>query len=263
MIVNNIHKSVLLKETIDNLITNPSGIYFEGTIGFGGHSQEILLRLNKDAVLVATDKDSDAFRYCQKIFQSENRIRVYNTSFVNLDTIAKLEGTNNYDGIFVDLGVSSYQLDNLDSGFTYRENSVFDLRMDKSHGKPAHYYINNLEQNELADIIYKFGEEKKSRVIARNLAEARKENEITGSDQIKSIVQKSVSGKFLNKSLSRVFQAFRIYVNNELDELKIFLEKSVELLSRSGSYQGSRSKLRNHERVRLSRTGKHNPDYVT
>ncbi len=234
MTVKNIHKSVLLKESVDNLITNPSGFYFEGTMGFGGHSEEILLRLDKDALLVGTDKDTEAFRYCQKKFKSEDRIKIYNTSFVNLDTIARLESINNYDGIFVDLGVSSYQLDNLDSGFTYRENSVFDLRMDKSQGNPAHYFINTLGQNEIADIIYNFGEEKKSRIIARNLIEARKEKEITGSDQIKSIVQKSVSGKFLNKSLSRVFQAFRIYVNNELGELKSFLEKSVGLLNKSG-----------------------------
>jgi 16S rRNA (cytosine1402-N4)-methyltransferase len=229
-----IHKSVLLNESIDYLVTNISGIYFEGTMGFGGHSEEILLRLNEDALLVGTDKDTEAFRYCQKKFQTENRLSIYNTSFVNLDTIARLENITNYDGIFVDLGVSSYQLDNLDSGFTYREKSVFDLRMDKSQGNPAYYYVNTLDQKELADIIYKFGEEKKSRVIARNLVEARKENEITGSDQIKSIVQRSVPGKFLNKSLSRVFQAFRIFVNNELDELKLFLDKSVELLGKSG-----------------------------
>jgi 16S rRNA (cytosine1402-N4)-methyltransferase len=151
-----------------------------------------------------------------------------------MDTIARLENTNNFDGIFVDLGVSSYQLDNLESGFTYRENSVFDLRMDKSQGSPAHFYVNSLKQTELADIIYNFGEEKKSRIIAKNLVEARREKEITHSDQIKSVVQRSVPGKFLNKSLSRVFQAFRIFVNNELDELKLFLEKSVELLNTSG-----------------------------
>jgi len=203
-------------------------------MGFGGHSDEILLRLGSDALLVGTDKDVDAFKHCQKKFKTEKRVSVYNTSFVNLDTIARLEKINNFDGIFVDLGVSSYQLDNLDSGFTYRENSTFDLRMDKSQGKPAHYYLNRLKQEELADIIYNFGEEKKSRVIARNIVEDRKEKPILTSDQIKSSVQKSVPTRFLNKSLSRVFQAFRIYVNNELDELKIFLEKSVQLLSSSG-----------------------------
>jgi 16S rRNA (cytosine1402-N4)-methyltransferase len=232
--VKKLHKSVLLKESVDYLITNLSGVYFEGTMGFGGHSEEILLRLNEDALLVGTDKDKDAFRYCQKKFNTENRIRIYNTSFVNMDTIARLENINNFDGIFVDLGVSSYQLDNLDSGFTYRENSVFDLRMDKSQDRPAHFYVNSLEQNELADIIYNYGEEKKSRIIAKNIVKARKEKEITDSSQIKSIVQKSVPGKFLNKSLSRVFQAFRIFVNNELDELKLFLEKSVQLLNTSG-----------------------------
>jgi 16S rRNA (cytosine1402-N4)-methyltransferase len=231
---NGIHKPVMLKESVDHLITNKSGIYFEGTMGFGGHSEEILLQLGSDALLIGSDKDIDAFKHSQNKFKSEKRISVYNTSFVNLDTIAKLEKTNNFDGIFVDLGVSSYQLDNLDSGFTYRENSTFDLRMDKSQGKPAHFFVNKLKQDELADVIYNFGEEKKSRRIARNIVEERRENEILTSDQIKSIVQRSVPTKFLNKSLSRVFQAFRIYVNNELDELKLLLEKSVELLNISG-----------------------------
>lgn len=203
-------------------------------MGFAGHSDEILLRLSSNALLVGTDKDIDAVRHCQNKFKTEKRISVYNTSFVNLDTIAKLEKTNNFNGIFVDLGVSSYQLDNLDSGFTYRENSTFDLRMDKAQGKPAHFFVNELKQEELADVIYNFGEERKSRVIARNIVEARKENKIINSDQIKAIVKRSVSMKYLNKSLSRVFQAFRIYVNNELDELKILLEKSVQLLNSSG-----------------------------
>ena len=114
MSAKSIHKSVLLKESVDHLITNLSGIYFEGTMGFGGHSDEILLRLGSDALLVGTDKDVDAFKHCQNKFKTEKRISVYNTSFVNLDTIAKLEKINNFDGIFVDLGVSSYQLDNLD-----------------------------------------------------------------------------------------------------------------------------------------------------
>lgn len=231
---NKLHKSVLLKESVDNLLTDLSGIYFEGTIGFGGHSEEILLRLNQDAKLVGTDKDENAFRYCQKKFESESRVSIYKTGFVNLDTIARLENTNSYNGIFADLGVSSYQLDNLDSGFTYRENAPFDLRMDKSQGRPASHYINKLDEKELADIMYQFGEEKKSRVIARNIVEARRDASITDSDQIKSIVKKSVPGKFLNKSLSRVFQAFRIFVNDELEELKLFLENSVEMLAESG-----------------------------
>lgn len=228
------HEPVLLKESIDHLITDLSGIYFEGTIGFGGHTQEILLQLNNDAIFIGTDKDADAFKFCQNKFVNDSRVNIYNTSFINLDTITKLERIDLLDGVFVDLGVSSFQLDNVESGFTYRQEAPFDLRMDKSKGKPAHNYINELKQDELADIIYQFGEEKKSRRIARNIIEERKENTIITTEQIKSIVQKSVPGKFLNKSLSRVFQAFRIYVNNELDELKLFLNKSVDLLKSGG-----------------------------
>lgn len=230
----NLHKSVLLKESVDNLIKDLSGAYFEGTVGFGGHSKEILSRLNNNAVFIGTDKDTKAFEDTTKKFADDSRVNIYNTSFTNINTLAKLDRINLFDGILVDLGVSSFQLDNAESGFSYRFEGSFDLRMDKSQGHPAYHYVNSLGQKDLADIIYQFGEEKKSRVIAKKIVEERMRGKIKTTEQMKEIIQSTVPARFLNKTLSRVFQAFRIYVNEELDELRIFLEKSVDLLKIGG-----------------------------
>lgn len=230
----NHHESVLLNESVENLITLENGIYFEGTIGFGGHTEKILEKLNPEGRLIGTDKDEFAFNFCRNKFNDDGRTQFYNTSFLNIDTITKLESIEGYNGIFLDLGVSSHQLDNPESGFTYRQESVFDLRMNRSEGIPAYRYLNEMEEKELADVIYNYGEEKKSRQIARIIIAMRSSGEIKKSSQINAIVEKVVGKQNLNKSLSRVYQAFRILVNNELDELKNFLTKSMELLLPGG-----------------------------
>jgi 16S rRNA (cytosine1402-N4)-methyltransferase len=230
----NQHVPVLLKESVDLLVTNKNGFYFDGTVGFGGHSKEILKRLEKSGKLVATDKDLDAFSFCKEHFEGDNRFSIYNTNFSDIDTISKIEFIEKFDGIFVDLGVSSYQLDNIESGFTFREEAPLDLRMNKTEGIPASELINKLSMEEIANILFRFGEEKKSRLIAKKIVEAREGKKIETTLQLKEIIEKLVPPNFLNKSLSRVFQALRIYVNNELDELKMFLDKSIELLKKDG-----------------------------
>ena len=228
------HVPVLLNESTEYLITNKSGIYFDATIGFGGHSSTFLSKLNKDSKLIATDKDIDAYTFCEKKFADDRRVTIYNSGFTELKTISLLDNISGYDGIFADLGVSSHQFDNIDSGFTYREEAVLDLRMNKSVGEPAYEFINSAEADEIADVIYNFGEEKLSRVIARNIVAERKNNSIKTTKQLKTVIQKSVPAKHLNKTLSRVFQALRIYVNNELEELKLFLTQSINLLKKGG-----------------------------
>lgn len=228
------HVPVLLKESTEFLITNKSGIYFDATIGFGGHTSTFLSNLNKDARLIATDKDVDAYTYCENKFADDNRVTIYNSGFTELRTISLLDNIGGFDGIFADLGVSSYQFDNIESGFTYREEAILDLRMNKSVGEPAYEFINKAEADEIANVIYQYGEERKSRVIARNIVAERKNNLIKTTHQLKSVIQKSVPFKHLNKTLSRVFQAFRIYVNNELEELKVFLNQAVNLLKKGG-----------------------------
>ena len=230
----NQHVPVLLKESVDLLVTNNNGSYFDGTAGFGGHSAEILNRLEKNGKLIATDKDIDAFNFCKEHFFNDKRFTVYNTSFSNIDTISKIEFIEKFDGIFVDLGVSSYQLDNVESGFTFREDAPLDLRMNKSEGFPASLILNKFTQDEVADILFNYGEEKKSRLIAKRIIEAREKQKFETTSQLREVVGKLVPPNYLNKSLSRIFQALRIYVNNELDELKTFLDKSISLLKTNG-----------------------------
>jgi len=228
------HIPVLLKESLENLITSADGNYFEGTVGFGGHTKSILERLSPSAKLIGTDKDFYAFNFSTEKFTKDSRVTIYNTSFLNIQTVARLESVLKFDGVFLDLGVSSYQLDTPDSGFTYRENTKFDLRMNKKDGKPAHYFINEMSEKELADIMFKYGEEKASRKIAKAFVEERTSSPITMTNQINNIVAGLMGERFLNKSLSRIYQAFRILVNNELDELKEFLNKCIDLLNPGG-----------------------------
>jgi 16S rRNA (cytosine1402-N4)-methyltransferase len=228
------HVPVMLDEVLDFLIVNSEGNYFDGTLGFGGHSSKILQKLDSNAKLIATDKDEDAFKYCKEKFSSDNRVTIYNTSFTKIRTIYLLENIEGFDGIFADLGVSSYQFDNKESGFTYREETVLDLRMDKTVGKPAYEFLNTAKQEEIANVLFQFGEEKKSRRIARKIAQERDTASIKTTTQLKELVEAVIPRQHLNKTLSRIFQALRIYVNNELDELKEFLSQSVELLNSGG-----------------------------
>jgi 16S rRNA (cytosine1402-N4)-methyltransferase len=228
------HVPVLLGESTELLIKNNTGIYFDATLGFGGHTTNFLSQLNPNSKLIATDKDANACSFCENKFSGDNRITIYNTSFTDIRTISLVEKIDGYDGIFADLGVSSFQFDNIDSGFTYREEAILDLRMDKTSGSPAYEFINSAEQEEIANVIYNFGEERNSRQIAKSIVSERKINFIKTTTHLKTIIQKCVPFKNLNKTLSRVFQALRIYVNNELEELKIFLNKAVDLLNAGG-----------------------------
>jgi 16S rRNA (cytosine1402-N4)-methyltransferase len=228
------HTPVLLKESLDFLITDKSGIYFDGTLGFGGHSEKILKELNDNGLLVATDIDLDAFNFSKKKFNKERRMKIFNYNFAQINQISKIESINNFTGIFADLGVSSFQLDNPLSGFTYRKEAKLDLRMDKTRAVSAADIVNSYAEEDIADILYEYGEEKNSRRIAHKILEARKINKIESTQKLKEIISEITPPNFLAKSLSRVFQALRIYVNDELGVLKTFLNDSVSLLRKGG-----------------------------
>ena len=230
----NHHTPVLLNESIENLVTNQSGLYFEGTIGFGGHSEVILSHLNEKARYIGTDKDINAYEHCKNKFKDDKRVELFNASFTNILDVSNIAFIEKYDGIFVDLGVSSFQLDNKESGFTFREDVKLDLRMDKSQGKPASFYLNVVKEKELMDIFFKYGEEKNSKKIAKAICSYRLDNKIETTGQLKSIIAEFTPERFLTKTLSRIFQALRIFVNNELDELEEFLEKAVSILNKNG-----------------------------
>lgn len=228
------HVPVMLKESLDLLITDRSGIYFDATLGFGGHSSEILKRINNEGRLIASDVDTDAFEFSKNKFAEETGVSLYNFNYSFIDVIAKIESIENYNGVLADLGVSSFQLDNPDSGFTYRSDAFLDLRMDKTKKINAADIINTFSEEDLANVFYEYGEEKNSRKISRAIVEKRVVNKIETTGQLVSIINDLVPQNFQRKTLSRIFQALRIYVNDELGNLKLFLENSLKVLKKGG-----------------------------
>lgn len=229
-----VHAPVLLNESIDLLITDKSGSYFDATLGFGGHSEAILQKLDSKGKLIATDVDENAFNYCKEKFKNDKRVSLYKFNFSMVDVIAKIESLQAFDGILADLGVSSFQLDDPDSGFTFRTETLLDLRMDKSKKQTAADVVNELSEEELSLIIRDFGEERNHKKIARAIVNKRETKKIKTTTDLKEIISEFTPVNYLTKTLSRVFQALRIYVNDELNMLKEFLERSVEVLKPGG-----------------------------
>jgi 16S rRNA (cytosine1402-N4)-methyltransferase len=230
----NHHTPVLLNQSLGYLVTNNSGVYFDGTLGFGGHSAGILNLLSSEGILISTDVDQDAFAFSKKRFADNKRVKLYNLNFSQIDIIAKIESVQFYTGIFADLGVSSFQLDTAESGFTYRNNAPLDLRMDKTKVINAADVVNSYSEDDLANIIYQFGEEKNSRKIAKVICEVRREKKIQTTLELSNVITEITPARFHTKTLSRVFQALRIYVNDELNTLKSFVKKSIDLLKPGG-----------------------------
>jgi len=228
------HVPVLLNESLDYLIKNESGFYFDGTLGFGGHSSEILKRLDNNGKIVSTDVDDAAFGYCKKRFKGENRICLYKFNFSLIDVIAKIESVEFFDGVVADLGVSSFQVDNPQAGFSYSADSPLDMRMDKDLKITAADIVNGFDEEKIAGIIYEYGEERKSRQIARKIIDYRRKNKIKTSGQLKNLITEITPERFRVKTFSRVFQALRISVNDELENLKQFLNNTVNVLKPGG-----------------------------
>lgn len=228
------HIPVMLNESLDLLITDREGVYFDATLGFGGHSGEIIKRLDENGRLVASDVDMDAFEFSRKKFEGNSRVSLYNFNYSLIDVIAKIESLSYFNGVIADLGVSSFQLDNPESGFTYRNDAPLDLRMDKTKKITAADVINTFDESYLAKIFFELGEEKNSRKIARSILEKRNTKKIETTSEIVSIISELVPENYRRKTLSRIFQALRIFVNDELENLKLFLENSLKVLKTGG-----------------------------
>lgn len=232
--MNIIHAPVLLKESIDLLITDKSGSYFDATLGFGGHSEAILQKLDSKGKLIATDVDENAFNYCKEKFKNDKRVSLYKFNFSMVDVIAKIESISGFDGIIADLGVSSFQLDDPQSGFTFRTETMLDLRMDKSRKQTAADVVNEFNEEELSLIFRDFGEERNHKKIARAIVNRRETKKIKTTTDLKQIISEFTPVNYLTKTLSRIFQALRIYVNDELNMLKEFLERSIDVIKPGG-----------------------------
>jgi len=231
------HKSVLLKETVDGLNIKPDGIYVDGTLGGGGHSEYILSKLD-NGVLIGIDQDIDALNSSKKRLNKygEKFIAVHN-NFSNIKSILEKLNIEKIDGMIMDLGVSSYQLDEAERGFSYMKDGILDMRMDRSKSFSAIDVINDYSEDELKRIIRDYGEEKWASRIAKFIVEMRKEERITTTSQLVDIIKKAIpvkARKANSHPAKRTFQAIRIEVNSELSIISSTIEKISSVLNKEG-----------------------------
>ena len=229
------HKPVLLDEVIDSLEIKSNGIYLDGTLGGGGHSLEILKRLNPtEGKLIAFDKDIEAINYSKKRLENFKNIIFIHNNFSNVKIELKKIGINKIDGAILDLGVSSYQIDNKERGFSYNKDSRLDMRMNREDSISAINVINEYKEEDLYNIIKEYGEERYAYYIAKNIVRSRKIKIIETTKELSDIVINSIPKKTLaknNNPAKRTFQAIRIEVNNELNILEQSINDIIELLN--------------------------------
>lgn len=230
------HQSVLLHESIKGLAIKADGVYFDGTFGRGGHSQEILNHLNEKGRLFAIDKDPVAIEYAKDHFGLDKRFQIFHGSFARINEFAGDAGVlGKVDGVLLDLGVSSPQIDNPERGFSFMQEGPLDMRMDLTQSISAAKFVNEAEANEMASIFRLYGEERFAGRIARAIVEARAVTPITTTLQLAEIVKEANPKWEKHKHpATRVFQAIRIHVNQELTDLSNCLEQCLDVLAPGG-----------------------------
>ncbi len=232
------HVSVLLHEAVDELQVKPSGIYVDGTLGGGGHSYEICKRLDSDGRLIGIDQDAEALEAAKKrLGEFKDRITLVKSNYERTGEVLKEQGIEKVDGIILDLGVSSYQLDNAERGFSYREDAPLDMRMDREQTMSAKEIVNGYSQEELFRVIREYGEERYAGSIARNICRQREKKVIETTFELVDIIRTSMPAKAKNGKghpAKRTFQAIRMECNRELDVLREALENMVDLLNDGG-----------------------------
>ncbi|MCR4529482.1 16S rRNA (cytosine(1402)-N(4))-methyltransferase RsmH [Acinetobacter venetianus] len=227
------HISVLLHETVDGVLAGrDTGIFIDATFGRGGHTQLLLSKLDANARVYAFDKDPQALEVAAQLEQEDSRFKVIHASFADIQAELSNIGITEVDGIMADLGVSSPQLDQAERGFSFMHDGPLDMRMDNSQGLTAAEWLLEIEEEKLANIIYQYGEERYSRRIARAIKQA---GEITTTAQLAEIVKVAHPKWEKHKHpATRTFQAIRIAINKELDDIEVFLPQAVELLKPKG-----------------------------
>ena len=226
----NYHNPVLLKESVDALDIKKDGVYVDVTFGGGGHSREILSRLGENGRLFAFDQDPDAQR--NKI--DDERFVLIGENFRFISRFLRFYGVRKVDGVLADLGVSSHQFDEAERGFSTRFDADLDMRMDQKSELSAKKIINKYEEGKLADVLFLYGELRNARVLAKTIVEAREEERIETSFQLREVLRAFLPKAKEHKILAQIFQAVRIEVNQELDVLREFLEQIPGLLNEEG-----------------------------
>ena len=230
------HKPVMLKECIEELNIKPNGIYVDGTLGGAGHSEEILKKLNTDGLLVGIDRDEDALKSAKQKLSKYENVRYVHGNHDDIKNILDEAGIDKVNGILLDLGVSSYQLDERNRGFSYMGNAKLDMRMDQSQDLTAEIVVNEYSKEELTNLIFEYGEERFAKNIAKNICKKRKENKITTTEELVEIIRASIPLSKQNDGhpAKRTFQAIRIEVNNEIEPLKNTIKNSIKALAENG-----------------------------
>lgn len=232
------HVSVLLDETIEGLNINPDGIYFDGTLGGGGHSYEILKRLTGKGVLIGVDQDGDAIEAAnERLKEFDGKYQLVRSNYSEIETILSDLKISKIDGIVLDLGVSSYQIDNLERGFSYKEDAPLDMRMDQRQLLNAADVVNGYTEEQLIAMLRDYGEERFAKSIAKAIIEARQDKPIATTQELSDIVKSAVPTKYSVKKghpAKKTFQAIRIEVNNELNILRQTLDKMIDHLNPGG-----------------------------
>ena len=228
------HISVLADETIENLNIKPDGIYVDLTLGKGGHSKRILEKLSSKGKLIAFDQDMDAINAAKENLKDYSNVSYAHTNFENFESVLADLGISKIDGALMDIGVSSYQIDNADRGFSYMHDGPLDMRMNTENELTAEQIVSEYSEKDLTNIFSKYGEERYSKTIARNIVEYRNKQRIDTTFKLRDIVNNSVRSSREAHPEKRVFQALRIEVNRELEVLENTIEIIVDHLNEGG-----------------------------
>ena len=228
------HIPVLLKECIEGLAIKKNGIYVDGTLGGAGHSLQIAKKLENTGTLIGIDRDEEAIEKAKNTLKEFNNIIYVQDNHDNIKEILQNLKIEKVDGILLDLGVSSYQIDEQERGFSYINESLLDMRMDKRQNLTAEKIVNTYSEEKLADIIYKYGEEKFSKAIARKICEYRKNKKIETTTELVKIIEKCVPNQKQGHPAKRTFQAIRIEVNNEIEPLYNTVISAIDCLKPGG-----------------------------
>ena len=230
------HYSVLLKETIDGLNIKPDGVYADGTLGGGGHSYEIASRLSKEGKLIGIDQDEAAIEAAGARLKDFENVTIVRSNYEKMPEVVRDLGIDGLDGIVLDLGVSSYQLDTAERGFSYKTDTALDMRMDRRQSLTARDIVNGYSQRELFRIIKDYGEEDFAQNIAKHIVLAREEKPIETTYELNEIIKASIPAKLRTNGhpSKKTFQAIRIECNRELDVLRDSLDAMIELLNPGG-----------------------------
>ncbi len=232
------HKSVLLDETIENLNIKPNGVYVDGTLGGGGHSHEIARRLTEGGRLIGIDQDADAIAAATKrLSEFSDRVTIVRNNYCNIEQVLNELGIDKVDGIVLDLGVSSYQLDTAERGFTYKVDAPLDMRMDQRQEITAKDIINGYSEMDLYRVIRDYGEDKFAKNIAKHIVAARKEKTIETTFELNELIKAAIPMKFrvaTGHPAKKTFQAIRIELNKELDVLENSVDTMIDKLSDGG-----------------------------